>query len=202
MYNQQYRLQSIMSTIVREYHHPCGVIVQVAQGDLTQETVDAIVNAANAHLKHGGGLAAAIVQRGGRVIQEESDAWVKQHGPVRHAEPAFTSAGNLPCKYVIHAVGPVWGEGDEDAKLAQAVTGSLELAERLQLRSVALPAISTGIFGFPKPRAAHVILSAILDYLQTQPPSHLELVRLTLYDQPTLSAFLEAWAALKLEAGV
>ncbi len=182
-----------MNTILREHQFPAGTTVQIVQGDITLENVDAIVNAANAHLQHGGGLAAAIVRRGGRQIQEESDAWVRQHGLVRHDKPALTGAGNLPCRYVIHAVGPVWGEGDEDAKLTQAVLGSLELAEQLQLHSIALPAISTGIFGFPKERAARVILEAIRRHLQTRPTASLQQVRLTLYDQPTLSAFLAIW---------
>ena len=98
--------------------------LELAQGDLTEEPLDAIVNAANAHLQHGGGVAGAIVRKGGYQIQEESNAWVRKYGPVSHAKPAYTSAGKLPCHYIIHAVGPVWGEGDEDAKLAAAVSGS------------------------------------------------------------------------------
>lgn len=187
-----------MSAMLREIQLPGGQKLQIAQGDLTQEHVDAIVNAANEHLMHGGGVAAAISQRGGPQIQVESSAWVAEHGLVSHAEPAYTGAGRLPCKYVIHAVGPVWGEGDEDRKLAAAVNGSLQLASRLELVSIAFPAISTGIFGFPKERAARIILVAIRDYLASQPDSSLKLVRLTLYDQPTTEAFLRAWTTLEL----
>jgi O-acetyl-ADP-ribose deacetylase (regulator of RNase III) len=183
-----------MNTVIREHIYSFGARVQIAQGDLTQENVDAIVNAANAHLQHGGGVAAAIVHRGGQTIQTESDAWIREHGPVSHAEPAYTHAGSLPCRYVIHAVGPIWGEGDEDAKLATAVSGSLRLAARLGLASIAFPAISTGIFGFPKLRAAQVILTAMRAYLEGTPGS-LKLVRLTLYDQPTLQAFVQVWEA-------
>jgi O-acetyl-ADP-ribose deacetylase (regulator of RNase III) len=147
--------------------------LQIVQGDLTQEKVDAIVNAANSMLQHGGGVAGAIVRAGGRQIQAESDAWVRQHEPVSHSQPAYTSAGNLPCRYVIHAVGPVWGEGDEDHKLAQAVGGSLRVADRLGLDSIAFPAISTGIFGFPTQRAAGVILSVIREYFTQNPASRL-----------------------------
>jgi O-acetyl-ADP-ribose deacetylase (regulator of RNase III) len=96
---------------------------------------------------------------------------------------------------VIHAVGPSWGEGDEDRKLAAAVIGSLALADRLGLSSIAFPAISTGIFGFPKERAARLIFSAIEDYFTQQPSSGLQLVRLTLYDQPTITAFMNVWDA-------
>jgi len=182
-----------MNQILEEYTFPSGQKLQIVQGDLTREVVDAIVNAANAQLKHGGGVAGVISQRGGPQIQAESDAWVQQHGPVSHAEPAFTSAGRLPCQYVIHAVGPVWGEGDEDAKLDAAVTGSLDLADGLNLDSVALPAISTGIFGFPKDRAARVIFHSIQRYFDQNPDSELETVRLTLYDQPTVDIFLQIW---------
>ena len=182
-----------MSKILREFQFPKGQHLQLAQGDLTTEPVDAIVNAANRYLSHGGGLAAAIVRRGGDTIQAESDAWVRQHGQVSHAEPAFTRAGKLPCRYVIHAVGPIWGEGDEDQKLEEAVTGSLRLADQLELSSIAIPAISTGIFGFPKDRAAGIILSAIEAYFSQPTASSLNLVRITLYDQPTLDAFLQVW---------
>jgi len=182
-----------MSQILSEHVFPSGAILQIAEGDLTQEAVDAIVNAANSHLQHGGGVAGAIARRGGPEIQAESDAWVRQHGPVSHAEPAYTGAGSLPCRYVIHAVGPVWGEGDEDARLEAAVSGSLRLADRLELASIAFPAISTGIFGFPKERAADIILSAIQDHLLHNPTSNLKLVRLTLFDAPTIDAFLAVW---------
>ncbi len=188
-----------MNRLIKEYVFPSGQRLQLVHGDITVETVDAIVNAANAYLKHGGGVAAAISRRGGPVIQEESDAWVSQHGQVTHAEPAVTQGGQMPARYVIHAVGPVWGEGDEDAKLRRAVQGSLKRAEELRLTSIALPAISTGIFGFPKERAAGVIYKAIRDYLAETPASRLALVRLTLYDQPTLDAFLRQWTASGFE---
>ncbi len=182
-----------MSQVVSQYKFASGQTLQIVQGDLTQESVDAIVNAANSGLQHGGGVAAAISQRGGPEIQAQSNAWVRAHGPVTHGEPAYTTAGRLPCRYVIHAVGPVWGEGDEDNKLREAITGSLRLTEHLELSSIAFPAISTGIFGFPKERAAGIILSAIQDYMLQNPTSGLTQVRLTLFDQPTLDAFLTIW---------
>jgi O-acetyl-ADP-ribose deacetylase len=163
------------------------------QGDITALQVDAIVNAANAHLQHGGGVAGIISRKGGPAIQKESDAWVREHGPVPHAEPAVTSGGNLPCRYVIHAVGPVWGEGDEDRKLTEAVTGSLSTADKLGLSSMAFPAISTGIFGFPKERAAGVTFSAIADFFANKMESSITLVQMVLYDQPTLDAFMKVW---------
>jgi putative ATPase len=182
-----------MSQTLLIHTFPSGQVIQLVQGDLTSESVDAIVNAANSHLQHGGGVAGAIVRRGGSEIQVESDAWVREHGPVTHADPAYTRAGRLPSKYVIHAVGPVWGEGNEDNKLSVAIGGSLKLADRLELSSIALPAISTGIFGFPKERAAGIIFAAIESYFSQNPASGLKQVRLTLLDQPTAEAFLQVW---------
>jgi len=171
---------------------PSGLVLEIAQGDITSEAVDAIVNAANSDLQHGGGLAGAIAQRGGSSIQAESDRWVQEHGPVAHEAPAWTGAGNLPCRYVIHAVGPVWGEGDEDAKLAAAVQGSLERAETLGCASLALPAISTGIFGFPRARAARVILKAAGEWCLHNPETGLRRLRIVLFDALTLDDFLAA----------
>ncbi|MGB8214840.1 MAG: macro domain-containing protein [Anaerolineales bacterium] len=170
---------------------PSGQTLHLIQGDITVETTDAIVNAANANLQHGAGVAGAILHRGGPAIQRESDTWVQAHGPVSHAKPAWTSNGNLPCRIVIHAVGPVWGDGDEDAKLAAAVSGSLHVADHLGLTSIAFPAISTGIFGFPKERAAGVMFRSFQEYLEK--PSGLKLVRVVLYDPATIAAFEKVW---------
>lgn len=189
-----------MNRVVRERELASGQLIQLVQGDITTETVDAIVNAANSHLQHGGGVAAAIVRRGGHQIQAESDEWVRRHGPVSHDSPAYTGAGSLPCRYVIHAVGPVWRPGAEqeaDQALRAAVTGSLRVAEELNLTSIALPAISTGIFGFPKERAARLILSAMEAYFQEHPEGSLKQVRVTLFDQPTLQAFLDVWTDIQ-----
>ena len=180
-----------MTRVVAEQPLLGGRILRLIHGDLTEERVDAIVNPANAHLAHGGGVAGAIVRRGGPSIQAESDAWVRAHGPVAHDRPAITGAGRLRCGYVIHAVGPVWGEGDEDAKLRAAVTAALTLACERQLESLALPAISTGIFGFPKERGARVILDAVLDFFSSRGSATLREVRLTLIDEPTVAVFAD-----------
>jgi O-acetyl-ADP-ribose deacetylase (regulator of RNase III) len=181
-----------MNSVLRERDFS-GHLLQLVQGDITTETVDAIVNAANSSLRHGGGVARAISERGGESIQRESDAWVKKNGPVNGNEPAVTGAGNLPCRYVLHAVGPVWGEGDEEAKLTDAVLGVLAAASRLELSSLSLPAISTGIFGFPKELAAQIIFSTIEAFFASQADSPLEQVRLVLFDQPTIDVFLTTW---------
>lgn len=178
-----------MSPVVAEHQLPNGAILRLVHGDLTEEAVDAIVNAANAHLEHGGGVAGAIVRRGGPSIQAESDEWIRQHGPAGHDRPALTSAGRLPSRYVIHAVGPVWGEGDEDAKLAGAVTSALALADDQSFASLALPAISTGIFGFPKARGARVILDAVVSFFDAHPAASLHEVRITLIDELSVRTF-------------
>ncbi len=182
-----------MSTILKTISFPSGQSLTLAQSDLTQEKVDAIVNPANERLMHGGGVAALISRRGGKIINTESRAWIKEHGPVSHGEPAYTSAGNLPCRYVIHAVGPVWCSGDEDNKLSTAVSGSLHLAEELDLSSIAFPAISTGIFGFPKDRAAKMIYQAFHDHFSQNPESGVKDVRMVVFDQPTTDVFLAIW---------
>lgn len=188
-----------MSTLHRTHQFVSGQKLEIVQGDLTSENVDAIVNAANAQLRHGGGIAAIIVRKGGRIIQQESTAWVRDHGPVAHHEPAYTGGGNLPCRYVIHAVGPIWGEGDEDAKLEAAVKGSLHLADKLGLASIGMPAISTGIFRFPKERAAGIFYEAINDYFNLNPDSKLERVHIVLYDTPTMDAFLNVFSSWQKE---
>lgn len=180
-----------MTRVVADHSVGGGRTLRLVHGDLTEEHVDAIVNAANAHLMHGGGVAGAIVRRGGRIIQDESEAWVRAHGPVSHERPAITGAGTLPARHVIHAVGPVWGQGDEDEKLRAAVLGALGMAADRGLQSIALPAISTGIFGFPKDRGARVILDAILAFLASQPSASLRDVRITLIDEPSVVVFAE-----------
>lgn len=182
-----------MNTALAEQILPSGQSLQIAQGDITLENVDAIVNAANEHLQHGGGVAWAIVRRGGDVIQDESDEWIRKHGLVTHSHPAWTSGGDLPAKYIIHAVGPVWGDGNEDAKLASAVTGSLRVADELKCKSISMPAISTGIFGFPKDRAAGIMFKSINTYFGAKGDSSLKLARVVLFDKTTADAFLETW---------
>jgi O-acetyl-ADP-ribose deacetylase (regulator of RNase III) len=171
-----------------------GKTLSILQGDITEQAVDAIVNAANPQLIHGGGVAGAIARRGGPLIQAQSDRWVREHGPLSHDQVAITDAGELPCRYVIHAVGPKWGEGDEDAKLHASITSVLDTASEREFASLALPAISTGIFGFPKARAAKILLETTMAFLADHPHSSLQEIRFVLFDQPTLQAFVDAFA--------
>ena len=171
-------------------------VLQLVHGDITDEQVDAIVNAANERLAHGGGVAGAIVRWGGLEIQRESDAWVRANGPASHARPGLTGAGRLPCRAVIHAVGPIWGSGDEDAKLRTAYRAALELAHAQGYRSLAFPSLSTGIFGFPVERAAPIALGAVRSFWSEHAETPVADVRFTIIDAPTLEAFRRALAVL------
>lgn len=147
-----------------------------------------LVNPANSNLTHGGGLAAAVVKRGGQAIQEESDNWVKLHGPLATGDVAVTSAGNLHCKYIIHAVGPVYKDGNsnEDALLLSAIWNSLKKAEDLKVTSIAFPAISSGIFKFPKDRCAEIFFDAMISYINYPRTPRLTEIHLTNNDSETV----------------
>lgn len=153
------------------------------QGDITELAVDAIVNAANEDLVLGGGVAGAIRRKGGPAIQEECDRI--GHTPTGGA--AMTTGGSLKAKHVIHAVGPVYGTGNEDEKLENAVKAALRIAKESGLRTVAFPAISAGIFGFPKDRCAEVMVRAIRGHLAKNKMP--EEVIIILYDDETFGAF-------------
>ncbi|HAM53299.1 MAG TPA: macrodomain protein [Nitrospiraceae bacterium] len=170
-----------------------GKTIRLVQGDITEREVDAIVNAANAYLQHGGGVAGAIVRKGGQIIQEESD----RIGFVPVGKAAFTSAGRLPSKYVIHAVGPRMGEGDEDNKLKSAVVNSLKLASGKALKSISLPAISSGIFGFPKDRCAAILVGEAVQYLKANPKTSLELIEFCTYDDLTMGYFVKEFEKVR-----
>jgi O-acetyl-ADP-ribose deacetylase (regulator of RNase III) len=191
-----------MNQLIREYYFELGQHLQLVQGDITHEQVDAIVNAANSYLQHGGGVAGAISLKGGSHIQEESDAWLEEYGPVKHETPAYTSGGMLACRYVIHTVGPVWGEGDEDVNLEKAISGTLKLGDQLGIRSIALPAISTGIFGFPKSRAASIIFQVFKDYFGNHPESNMKLIRLILFEKESVTIFDEVFCDIFVHPGI
>ena len=136
--------------------------LELVEGDLTELEVDALVNPANEQLQLGTGVAGAIRQKGGPSIQEECN----RIGGTPVGTAVMTGAGHLRAKQVIHAVGPQMGEGDEDRKLANAVRAALALADRRGMKSIGLPAISTGNFGFPLDRAARIMLTEIHRFLQ------------------------------------
>jgi O-acetyl-ADP-ribose deacetylase (regulator of RNase III) len=151
-------------------------------GDLTEQSVDAIVNAANAALAPGGGVCGAILRAGGMSIFDEA----ARHGGCPTGDAVATGAGDLPARYVIHAVGPVWtgDSGREDALLAAAHHRALEVAVELGCRSVAFPAISTGVYGFPLGRAAPIAVGAVRAFTD-----RLDEIRFVFLDEATRAAF-------------
>lgn len=168
-----------------------GSIV-LERGDITRVGTDAIVNAANAHLAPGAGVCGAIHSAGGPQIAAECRALVQRRGPLETGEAAATSSGRLPARYVIHAVGPVWrgGTGGEAASLARAYRSSIEVADRLELISIAFPSISTGIYGYPVESAAPVALRAVREALDSA--AHVREARFVLYDEATYEAYERA----------
>ncbi len=167
---------------------PTGHSLSLCLGDITAEEVDAIVNAANSGLAHGGGVAGAIVRKGGSIIQEECD----RLGRVKTGQAALTSAGKLPAKFVIHAVGSVWGgqsPEESDRLLTSAITSSLEIARERNLISIAFPAISSGIFGYPKIRCAQVIVGALYDWAIAHHDDNPRDLRIVIIDQATMGFF-------------
>ncbi len=159
--------------------------IRLVSEDLTERDVDAIVNAANSHLQHGGGVAGAIVRKGGRIIQEESD----KIGYVPVGGAAVTTGGKLKARYVIHAVGPRMGEGDEDNKLKKAINSVLNLASDERLKSISVPAISAGIFGFPKDRCAKILAGETASFLKNKTGHPLELVEFCIFDKEAFGFF-------------
>ena len=159
--------------------------IRLVSADLTGRDVDAIVNAANSRLQHGGGVAGAIVRKGGQVIQDYSN----KIGYVPVGGAAITTGGKLKARYVIHAVGPRMGEGDEDNKLKKAINSVLSLALEKKLRSISLPAISAGIFGFPKDRCAKILIHETTGFLKNSNDISLELVEFCIVDKEAFGFF-------------
>ena len=160
-------------------------IIELVMGDITEMETDAIVNAANEQLILGGGVAGAIRRKGGPAIQEECN----KIGGTFVGGAVITTGGNLKAKHVIHAVGPMMGEGDEDDKLKNATINSLKVADENRLKSIAFPAISTGIFGYPLDRCAEIMLKETIHYLGGK--TDLEKVAFCLFDQKALNTFKE-----------
>lgn len=160
-----------------------GTHLDLLRGDITELEVDAIVNAANEELQLGSGVAGAIRAKGGEAIQEECD----RIGGTPVGTAVLTGGGDLKAQHVIHAVGPKMGEGDEDRKLQSAVRASLALADRHGLKSIAMPAISTGNFGFPLDRCARILLTEVYRYMQGG--TKLEKVTVVLHDDDAFDTF-------------
>ncbi len=161
-------------------------LLVITEGDITEQAVDVIVNAANAQLVLGSGVAGAIREKGGEKIQEECD----RLGGTYVGGAVLTGGGDLKAKHVIHAVGPRMGEGDEDTKLRNATMNSLLLAEEHDLKTIAFPAISTGVYGFPIGKCADIMLTIVVEFLKR--PTKLEKVVFCLWGKESYDVFKES----------
>ena len=164
------------------------------KGDITDQQVDAIVNAANTRLDHGAGVAGAVIKKGGYGIQKESDNYIRQHGLLKDGEVAMTGAGKLPCKRIIHAVGPMWRKAEQEKckrALRMACLESLAAASGKKCKSIAFPAISSGIYGMPKDICAKIMFDAVKEYLKQRDPSKSTLIdiRFVNIDDLTVKVF-------------
>jgi len=180
------------SQLLSEIKTPQGISIQVRHGDMTTEEVDCIVNAANSSLDHASGLAGAIVKKGGDIVQTESDVYVAKNGRLEEGGVAVTSAGKLPCKNVLHAVGPTWHGGNEGEEiiLGMTVRSCLDKANELKHTSISLPAISSGIFGFPKEKCAVVMFDMAFQFIQENSgKTSLKEIRFTNFDDKTVEIF-------------
>lgn len=179
------------SLIENNFFQRKGVRVALAKTDMTKETTDAIVNAANERLAHGGGLAGMIRQIGGEEVVKESAEVIKKQGKVETGTCAVTGPGKLPCGQIIHAVGPVWGNYEESVArglLKKCVESVYVKANQLELESISISAISSGIFGYPKDLCAQDMLEQIIKEIDKSTGS-LSYIRICIFDQPTFDEF-------------
>lgn len=173
--------------------------ISIMQGDITRQDTDGIVNAANEGLLGGGGVDGAIHRAGGESIMRECERIRREQGGCPTGEAVITTAGRLLAKNVIHTVGPIWSDdrADEcDRLLAKAYSRSLALAVYHGLRSLSFPSISTGVYGFPIDRAAPLVLTTILDYVDAQTPP-LEEIRLVLFSDSDLAVYAREWDVVR-----
>jgi len=160
-------------------------VLELVEGDITQQDTEAIVNAANEQLRVGGGVDGAINRAGGPKIQEEA----RKIGRCPTGQAVITTGGNLKARYVIHTVGPIYRDGQhgEPELLASAYRESLKVASGKGIKSLAFPSLSTGVYGYPLPEAARIALNTVKDYLAQHP--EIELVRFVLFGRPPYEAF-------------
>ena len=177
-------------------------VLRLIQGDITEQSTDAIVNAANSSLMGGGGVDGAIHRAGGPAILDECKKIRAEKGRLPAGQAVITTGGRLPARYVIHTVGPIWhgGSANEAQILASAYKESLALAVQHNLTSISFPSISTGAYGYPLEEAAQVALKTVTDFLQQG--TSLKQVAFVLFDQRTFSAYRQALKELNLAGGL
>jgi O-acetyl-ADP-ribose deacetylase (regulator of RNase III) len=169
-----------------------GRTFRVEVGDLLRQPVDAIVNAANGHLAHGGGVAAVIADAAGGALEAEGDALVAERGPIPTGEAVVTTAGALPFRGVVHAVGPARGEGQEEAKLVAALRAAFRRAEERGWTSLAFPAVSSGIFAVPLDVCARAYVRAAREHAAASPDGSLRDLRLVVLKAGSLTDLVAA----------
>lgn len=185
-------LSSFLRTAYVQIDLASGKVLDFLKGDITRQSTDAIVNAANSSLLGGGGVDGAIHSAGGPQILEECRRWVGQHGALPTGEVMHTAAGRMNVRYVLHTVGPVWHQGTrgEPQLLASCYSKSIRLADQLNLRSVAFPSISTGVYGYPIAQAAPLaVATAASELLQA---THFLLVRFVLFSESDFLTYTSA----------
>ncbi len=179
-----------------EIDFPAGRKLRLVVGDITKIPVDAMVNAANSGLRGGGGVDGAVHRAGGAAIMRELDVIRARQGGCPTGSAVATSAGGLPAKHVLHAVGPIYRDGrqGEPGQLASCYSACLELAEQLTVASISFPAISTGIYGYPLEEAAGIALRTVAEHLR-KPESGVRDVLLVLFDQASYDVYARAAAS-------
>lgn len=189
------------STETAKFGLPNGSVLVFLIGDITRETCDAIVNAANSSLLGGGGVDGAIHRAGGPAILEECKLIVTRIKRLPAGEAVITTSGNMPSKRVVHTVGPVWygGDRDEPATLANCYRNALRLADQEGLMSIAFPSISTGAFGYPTDQAAAIAASVVFDELPKL--KHVTEIRFILFDSRTHRHYVNAAHEVFKESG-
>jgi O-acetyl-ADP-ribose deacetylase (regulator of RNase III) len=177
------------------------VKLMLEQGDITQQTTSAIVNAANSSLMGGGGVDGAIHRTGGPSILEECRKIVSRIGRLETGKAVITTGGNLKAKYVIHTVGPIWHGGNSREKelLASAYTESLKMALAYKLKSISFPSISTGAYRFPVDEAARIALDTAISFVK-KTPGYLTEIVFVLFDNSTFNAYRNALADIRKES--
>ncbi|XP_077306335.1 protein mono-ADP-ribosyltransferase PARP9-like [Lithobates pipiens] len=187
---------SVKAEKVYERRISGGPVVSVWRGDLTKQDADVVVNAANEDLDHAGGLARALVEAGGPVIEKESKDYIKSHGKIKTGECAVTRPGTLPCKCLLHVVGPVWFEEAAkkcDYELSESIKNVLKyVSQNKDIKSVAIPAVSSGLFGFPVQRCADIIVKTIRSFHYPVTQTHLKEIRLVNNNDPAIQAMKSA----------
>lgn len=163
--------------------------ITIIKGDITKVQTDAIVNAANTSLLGGGGVDGAIHRAGGPAILDECRKIVARQGGCKTGEAVITTGGKLPAKFVIHTVGPVWNGGNNNEKnlLANCYKNSLQIATQNQVKTIAFPCISTGIYRFPKEQAAQIAVETVKDFIQTHP--NIEQVSFVCFDEESYDIY-------------